>query len=410
MSKEQRAMSNEQIEMSRDENFETSIFLCSLLSANCSLIPLQWFSDDNDEDAPGKTEQPTEHKIRKLREEGQVVKSQELTGAVGLLFPAVLLAFIAPFMLSTCVEMIRFFFSRAVELDPVKDPVIASAFMMYFVRLASPILLVAVIAAIFSNLIQLNGFLFTTKPIIPNFSKIIPKFGQYFKKIFSVEGLYNFFKSIIKMGIIIAIGFFMIRADLDKLLNLQQATIWTGLTTVAGIAIRMIILVAFILLVLSILDYFFQRYRFRERHKMTRREIKEEFKMLEADPQIQARIRRRFQDMLKQNYSASVPNADVVITNPTHLAIAIQFDMKTMKEPVIVAIGADEMSAKIRAIAKEHEVPLVENKPLAWALYRETNVGDKIPEAYWNTVAMILGRVWHLNEERRRRNHAKTAA
>jgi flagellar biosynthetic protein FlhB len=371
------------------------------------IIDLQWFSDSDDEDAPGKTEQPTEHKLKRLREEGQIVKSQELVGAIGLLLPALLLLFMAPSMLRTCVEMLRFFFQRAVELDPAKDAIIAGNFAIFFARLVSPILIVAVVSAIFSNMVQTGGWLFTTKTITPDFSKVIPRFGQYFKRIFSVDGLVKLGMSLLKIAIIGIVAYLFIKADIEKLLNLQKSDVYTGLTLVASIAIRMILVVAVLMLVLSIADYFFQLCRFRERHKMTRYEIKEEMKMYEADPQIQSRIRARFREMLRQNIVTAVPKADVVITNPTHLAVALQYDERYMKDgPVVVAMGADEMAAKIREIAKEYEVPLVENKPLAWALYRETDVGDVVPSAYINTVAVIFSKVWRLNEERRRRMSA----
>ena len=374
-----------------------------LIVNNSLLIDLQWFSDDDD--APGKTEEPTEHKIQRLREEGQVVKSQELVGAIGLFLPALLILFIAPFMLRNCVEMVRFFFLRAVEMDPTKDGIIALVFIRYFAILVSPILAVAVFSAIFSNVIQ-TGFLFTTKPLTPNFSKTLPKIGQFFKRVFSVDGLYNFFKSIIKMAIIGGVSYILISSEIKMLLNLQKADVWIGLTTVASIAIRMLLIASVLLIILAIPDYMFQRWRFRERNKMTRYEIKEEMKMYEADPQIQGRIRARFRDLLRQNIATAVPKADVVITNPTHLAIALQYDQSSMPGPMVVAIGADQMSARIREIAQEHEVPLVENKSLAWALFRETNVGEIIPFAYWNTVAVILSKVWKLNEERRRRMSA----
>jgi len=371
------------------------------------IIDLQWFSDSNDEDAPGKTEQPTEHKLKRLREEGQLVKSQELVGAIGLLLPALLLLFMAPSMLKTCVEMVRFFFLRAVELDPTESAIIAGNFLIYFARLVVPILIVAVVAAVFSNMVQTGGWLFTTKTITPDFSKVIPRFGQYFKRIFSIDGLVKLGMSLVKIAIIGIVAYLFIKADINKLLNLQKGDVYKGLTLVGSIAIRMIIVVAVLMLVLSIADYFFQRFRFRERHKMTRYEMKEEMKMYEADPQIQSRIRARFREMLRQNITTAVPKADVVITNPTHLAVALQYDESYMRDgPIVVAMGADEMAAKIREIAKEHEVPLVENKPLAWALYRETDVGDVVPAAYINTVAVIFSKVWRLNEERRRRMSA----
>jgi len=395
MNREQLTINSEQLEIPL---FSDS----SLFIDNCSLIiDLQWFADDDD--TPGKTEEPTEHKLQRLREEGQVVKSQELVGAVGLFLPALLLLFLAPSMLRTCVEMVRFFFSRAVELDPTKDAIIVANFLRYFVRLVWPILLVAFVSAVFSNLIQLGGWLFTTKPIAPNFSRVLPRFGQYFRRIFSVDGLYNFFKSIIKMAIIGIVAFVLIYAEKEKLLNLQKMELWTSFTIVASIAIRMLIIAALLLLILSIPDYMFQRWRFRERNKMTRQEIKEETKQHEADPQIQSRIRSRFRDLLRQNISTAVPKADVVITNPTHLAVAVQYEPHVMTGPMVVAIGADEMAARIRQIAKENNVPLVENKPFAWILYRETKVGDIIPEKYYDVLGVIFRQIWSLNEEKRRK-------
>jgi len=198
------------------------LFLRSPVPSPQSPVPfihLQWFSDEAE--AEGRTEQPTEHKLRRLREEGQVPKSQELVGAVTLFLPALMLLFMAPSMLRTCVEMLRFFFSRATELDPTKDAIIVGVFFSYLVRLVLPILIVAVFAALFSNIVQV-GFLFTTKPITPDFTKVLPRFGQFFKRIFSIDGLFNFGKSIIKMLIIGGVAFLLIKMDINKLANLQK--------------------------------------------------------------------------------------------------------------------------------------------------------------------------------------------
>jgi flagellar biosynthetic protein FlhB len=372
------------------------------------IIHLQWFSDNADEE--GRTEQPTEHKIQRLKEEGQISKSQELISAVTLFLPALMLLFIAPFMLRTCVEMLRFFFLRAVELDPTKDAVLVGAFFAYLAKLILPILAVAVFAALFSNIIQV-GFNFTTKPITPDFSRVLPRLGQFFKRIFSIEGVYNFFKSILKMLIIGGVAFFLIRSDIYKLVNLQHAGIWLGLTTVASIAIRLIIICAILLLLLSIPDILFQRWRFREKNKMSRQEMKEEMKMYEGDPQIRNRIRSRFRDLLKQNIAEAVPRADVVITNPTHYAVALEYHRETMPDgPMVTAKGADEVAARIRKLAQENGVPMVENRHLARTLYKEVEVGDSIPEAYYMVVATILGRVMHINELRRKAKAAEAAA
>jgi flagellar biosynthetic protein FlhB len=304
-------------------------------------------------------------------------------------------------MLRTCVEMLRFFFLRATELDPTKDALIVGVFLTYLAKLAVPILGVAVFAAIFSNVVQV-GFMFATKPIIPDFNKVLPRFGQFFKRIFSVDGLFNFWKSIIKMVIIGGVAYSLIRMDMHKLVNLQKAGLWLGLTTVASLAIKMLIICALLLLILSIPDLLFQRYRFKERNKMSRQEMKEEMKMYEGDPQIRNRIRNRFRDLLRQNIAAAVPRADVVITNPTHYAVALEYQKDTMPGPMVTAKGADETAARIRQLAKDNGVPLVENKPVAQALYRETEVGDYIPETYYSVVAMIFRKVMDINELRRK--------
>jgi flagellar biosynthetic protein FlhB len=318
-----------------------------------------------------------------------------------LFLPALLLVFLAPSMLRTCIEMIRFYLSRAVELDPINDRVVARAFFDYLARLVLPILAIAVASALFSNLVQ-TGFIFTTKPLVPDFSKILPRIGQFFQRtIFSIDGVFNFFKSIVKMAIIGSVAFILIRMNIERLLNLQKASLWTGFNTVASLAIRMLIISALLMLLISIPDYMFQRWRFRQRNRMSRQEMKEEMRMYEADPAVQSRIRSRFRDLLKQNIGAAVPRADVVVTNPTHLAVALEYQ-PNMPGPMVTAMGADEMAARIRDLARENDVPMVENKSLAWALYRETDVGDIIPEAYYTVVANILRKVMDINEIRRR--------
>jgi flagellar biosynthetic protein FlhB len=372
---------------------------CSLLTAHCSLptIHLQWFSDDAEME--GRTEEPTEHKIQRLKEEGQVVKSQELVGALGLFLPALLLLFLAPSMLRTCVEMLQFFFQRAVELDPVKDRIVALVFFRYLARLTWPILSIALVSALFSNIVQ-TGLIFTTKPLVPDLTKIIPRVGQLFRRAFSIDGFYNFGKSLLKMFIIGGVAFILIRSDIEKLINLQKASLWTGLSTVASLTIRMLLICAVLMIALSIPDFFFQRWRFRQRHKMSRQELKEEMRMYEADPQVQSRIRGRFRDLLRQNLTTAVPRADVVITNPTHLAVALEYQA-SMSGPMVTALGADEMAARIRRLAEENGVPMVENKPLAQALYRESEVGSIVPAKYLDAIVTIYRKVMDINKLRR---------
>jgi len=361
-------------------------------------IDLQWFAAEDE----GRTEEPSEYKIRKAREEGRVAKSQELIGALVLLMPALALVFMGPSMLRTSLEMVRFYFDRINELDPTRDGIIVQAFFSYFFRLVVPVASVAILAAVFSNLVQ-TGFLFTTKPLTPNFSKIVPRFGKYFQRtLFSGEALFNVAKSIAKIAIVGIVAFFIIRSRIEELANLQTVTLWNGVSTIASLAARLLIVVALLLLALSIPDYLFQRFQYRESLKMTKQEVKEERKMYEGDPLIKNRLRQRMRELLSRNMAANVPKADVVITNPTHFAVALEWNQGTMAAPLVTAKGADEVALRIRRIAEESGVPVIENRPLARALFAETEIGDSIPEKYYQAIAAVLAHVYKLNEERRK--------
>jgi flagellar biosynthetic protein FlhB len=378
------------------------LFSAARLAAPPAALPrmhLQWFAAEDE----GRTEQPSEYKIRKAREEeGRVPKSQELTGALVLLIPGVTLLFLAPSLLKTFVEMLRFFLSRATEVDPVKDRQIAGVALLYFVKLCLPIIVIAMVSAIFANIVQV-GFLFTTKPLTPNFSKILPRFGKYFQKtLFSMEGVFNFFKSIVKMLVIGLTAFLLIKSKINALTNLQTMNLWKSVTIVATLAIQMLILSALFLLLLSIPDYMFQRWQHRESLKMSRKEVEEERKMYEGDPYVKARLRRRMRQILTKNMAINVAKADVVITNPTHFAVALEYRMGEGGAPVVTAKGEDEMAFRIRRIALDNGVPIMENKPLAQALYADTEVGDEVPEQYWEAVILVLKKVWAINEERRK--------
>ncbi len=361
-------------------------------------IDLQWFAAEDE----GRTEEPSEYKIRKAREEGRVAKSQERIGSLVLLLPTLNLIFLGPSMFKTCLEMFRFFFTRLNEVDSMLNGMFFVVFLTYFARLALPIIAVAMLSGIIANLVQ-TGFLFTTKPLVPKFSKIVPRLGQYFQRtLFSIEGLFNFAKSIIKIAIIGIVSYVIISSKIAQLARLQTATLWTGFTTIASLTIQLLLIAALLLLGLSIPDYLFQRWQYMESLKMTKQEVKEERKMYEGDPLIKSRLRQRMRELLSRNMAANVPKADVVITNPTHYAVALEWNRDTMPAPMVTAKGVDEVAQRIKAIANEHAIPIVENKPLARALYAEVEIGDIIPETYYQAIATVLAHVYKINEERRK--------
>ncbi|MFP4180602.1 MAG: flagellar biosynthesis protein FlhB [Spirochaetaceae bacterium] len=358
-------------------------------------VHLQWFAAEDE----GRTEDPTEQKIRKSREEGKVAKSSEVSSAVTLLFPIIAVGILAPWMLETMEDMLAYYFTVSTSLDVQSDSGIAGTFFSFFLKLFLPPALIAFAAAFFGNVLQV-GFLFSTKPITPDLSKITPNFGKFFQRsFFSMEALFNFWKSIMKVLVIGIIAYINIRMEIDKLVTFVNVPFRLSFVTTASIAFRILVEAAVAMLLMSLPDYFFQRHQHRESIKMTKQEVKEERKTTEGDPLIKSRLRERMREMLSQSMLENVPEADVVVTNPTHFAVGLEFKHERMVAPMVIAKGQDNMAFRIREIAKKNEVPIVENKPLARALYAEVEVGDIIPEKYYEVMAMILGEIYRMNEK-----------
>ena len=368
-----------------------------LLSRRCKAAPLagvhlQWFAAEDE----GRTEEPTEHKLRKAREEGKVAKSMEFTSALVLLFGIATLGILGSYLLRNAADMIRYFLIQSCEMDITRDKGLTGAFYTYFLRLVVPIMLVVFVAALMGNIFQV-GFLFSAKPITPDFNRIVPRFGRFFKRaFFSGEAAFNLAKSIFKILVIATLAVLNIRAHIPRLANLVTAPVLVSLQLIATLAFRIIVEASLAMLLLAIPDYMFQRRQHRESLKMSRQELKEERKMYEGDPLIKSRMRERMQEMLTRNMMRAVPQADVVITNPTHFAVAMEWNRRLMEAPTVVAKGADEIARKMREIATENDVPLVENKPLARALYQEVEIGDVIPEKFYEVMAMILAEVYKI--------------
>jgi flagellar biosynthetic protein FlhB len=355
-------------------------------------IHLQWFAAEDE----GRTEEPTEHKLRKAREEGKVAKSVELSSSLVILFGIATLGLISSYFLKNVLSMLRFFLQHSTELDITSDGGLMPAFYNYFFRLTLPVLVVAFLAAFLGNVVQV-GFLFSAKPITPDLDRIVPRFGRFFKRaLFSGEAAFNLGKTLVKVAVIFAIAFLNIRAQLPKLVNMVDMHHMTSFRLVATIAFRIIVEATIAMLVLSVPDYLFQRRQHRESLKMSRQELKEERRMYEGDPLIKSRLRERMRDLLTRNMMRAVPKADVVITNPTHYSVAIEYDRLVMEAPMVTAKGVDAIALKIREIAKDNEVPLVENKPLARTLYQEVEIGDAIPEKYYEVMAIILAEVYKM--------------
>ena len=360
---------------------------------NSLLFDLQWFATAEEE---GRTEEPTEQKLKKAREEGRVAKSTEISGALVLLLPVIAIIILAPWIFNSCVDVIRFYFDRCVSAE-LTDGALVTVFYISFIKIVLPIGLIGMIAGVVGNIVQTRGFLFSTKPIEPKFSKIMPKFGQYFKKtIFSAEGAFNVFKSLFKVIVLFVISYVIISSDIETLLSMMNVSLWSGFCYIAKMAAKILLIAAFVFLAVAIPDYFVQKKQFMESMKMTKQEVKEEYKQMEGDPLVKSRLRQMMRNLLYQNLPKAVSESDVVITNPTHYAVAIKYDRNIAQAPIVNAKGSDDLAMRIKTLAKENDIEIVENKLLARELYTKVEIGDIIPEEYFHAMSIILTNVYKM--------------
>ncbi|MFC2388047.1 EscU/YscU/HrcU family type III secretion system export apparatus switch protein, partial [Treponema socranskii] len=285
-------------------------------------IDLQWFAAEDE----GRTEEPSEYKLEKARREGRVAKSAELNSAFVMLLCVVLLIVFAPSMLKECTGIFRYYFSRCAS-SSVNDPAIARAFYYFFLRLVLPIGIIGIVGGIAGNIIQNRSFIFTTKTIEPKFQKIVPNFVQYFRNtLFSLRGLFNVAKSLGKVTVISILAFMLLRRDVPILmLEIQNGNIGMAIRHIGIMSAEILIMASIVFLVIAIPDYFVQRREFMEQMKMTKQEVKEEYKEFEGDPEVKNRLQQAERAILQQNMPQAVRESDVVITNPTHFAVALKY-------------------------------------------------------------------------------------
>lgn len=350
----------------------------------------------------GRTEEPTEYKKRKAREEGKVAKTQELPSALVLLFGFFLIFLFSKVLYRNASGMVVYYLNLVPEVVKSGENVIflLKPMLPIIAKMIGPILGVVFFAAFVGNIVQV-GFQFSTKPIQPDLSKINPNPIRFFTKIlFSSQTLVNLGKAIFKIAAISVIAFFLIRKDIFTIMKTVDMGVTQGFYLVTSIAFKLVMIVSGILLLLSLPDYIFQRYQHIESLKMTRQELKEERKLLEGDPLLRAHMREKQREFAKRRMMQEVPKADVVITNPIHYAVALKYEALQMSSPYCVAKGQALMAERIRKIAEENDVSIIENKPLARELFRRVDIGDEIPEDLFTAVAEVLAFVYKLKEKR----------
>nr|MBQ2233801.1 EscU/YscU/HrcU family type III secretion system export apparatus switch protein [Treponema sp.] len=325
-------------------------------------IDLQWFAAEDE----GRTEEPSELKIERARKEGRVAKSQDLNSSLVFLFAVLTLILLGKFIFQSCAEILIFFFERVLSKE-VMNSSLGFAFINYLLKIVLPIAVVGIVVCVISNIVQNKGMIFSLKPITPNFSKIIPKFGEYFKNtLFSFKGAFNIIKSIGKVLIIIIIAYIMLRRDIPVLLMvIRNGQILVAIGKMAVMVAQILVIVAVIFLIIAIPDYFVNKKEFIESMKMTKQEVKQEYKEMEGDPEIKSRLSQAQKQLLQMNIPKAVQESDVVITNPTHFAVSLKYDKDVADSPKVMAKGADEIAFQMRKIATDNQIPIVENRPLA---------------------------------------------
>lgn len=353
-------------------------------------LDLQFFAGE-------KTEKATPKKRLDSRKKGQVAKSADVNTAILILMVFLLLLFIGGFLRDKMLLLFRYSFQEYMFLD-VTERSIQEVFLDVTIQTAiilAPVMGIALIAGIAANLMQV-GFLFSPEAIKMKLNKLDPIQG--FKRIYSVRAIVEMLKSILKITFVGTVTFAVIWYHLDEILILTKMSVGVSLLLLAKITVQMGLFAAAALLMLSVLDYLYQRYDFEKNIRMSKQDIKDEYKKTEGDPLIKSKIKQKQREMAMQRMMQDVPKADVIITNPTHYAVALKYDENKADAPYVVAKGVDFVAQKIKEIAKEHDVITVENRPLARALYAQTEIGDVVPDEYFKAIAEILAYVYRLKK------------
>ncbi|KRL02100.1 flagellar biosynthesis protein FlhB [Liquorilactobacillus capillatus] len=348
-------------------------------------------------DKDGKTERPTAKRLKDARKRGEVPKSQELNAALALLAFAVIMVpsweFVLNHFMPYLIQMIQQIGRFRVEYRDLSKVGIQAVLMIFL--LCAPFMALSMAIGYLANLMQV-GLLFTAKPLKPDFKKINPWNGL--KQMFGLRSIFNMAKTLVKFGVIAYFCYQKFIQTIPILINLSSVGINKILFFVLDFAKDLSLKIAILLLVLSLADYAYQRYTHLKNLRMSKQEIKEEFKQMEGDPQVKSQRKAKYQEMVR-NAVANVKKATVLITNPTHFALAIRYDPEKDEVPMLLAKGADQLAQRMKAEARKEHIPMIENRPLAHALYKKVEPGQFVPVEMYESVAEIIALVYRLEEE-----------
>ena len=355
-----------------------------------------------DQGSGEKTEKATPKKQKKARDEGQVAKSQEISTAVMLIAGFVALGAFGIRMLNGILGIFAFHYYMIPFNDPMSISLTQVSRHVAYVfgqvlTIAAPMFIVCAVVGFVSSILQVKWNP-TTKPLKPKFSRMNPIKG--FKKIISMQSLVNFVKSMLKMIAIGVVVYFTVFSELDSIPSILDMSFVVAVSYIAGLILNFGITIGVLYIFIAIIDYAYTRWKHAKDLRMTKHEVKQEYKEQEGNPQIKGKIRQKMREASMRRMMQSVPQADVVITNPTHYAVALKYDMLSFGgAPILVAKGVDFMAKRIREKAEEFSVPIIENPPLARAIYSDVDIDQEIPEELYVAVAEIMAYVYRLRNQ-----------
>ncbi|MFS4459510.1 flagellar biosynthesis protein FlhB [Bdellovibrio sp. HCB2-146] len=346
-----------------------------------------------------KTEQATDARREEFRKQGNVAHSRELGSAILLLAAAGGVYALGRFFFKNFYELFHYSFGPDM-VRAVREGNFTEAFRMNGEKafiLIAPVMAIAGIIGAASSIVQV-GFLQVEDALSPKFEKINPVDG--FKRIFSLRAVVEALKSILKMGAIGVVLYFLLRGEVHQIPYMLTYDMEQILQYIGKVIVKLLGGVGSIMFVIAAADYFYQRWDLEKKMMMTKQEVKEEHKQREGDPMIKSRIRRIQREMASKRMMAEVPKADVIITNPTHIAVCLKYS-DNLPAPQLIAMGADHVAEKIKELAREHNIPIVENKPLARTIFKTMKIGQVIPRELFVAVAEVLSYVYRLRRKKR---------
>lgn len=355
---------------------------------------LQLFADDNGD----KTEEPTSKKLQDARDKGQVAKSTDLTSAVSLLALFIFLKLYVGYLGEHFIYSYEYFYGNISKY--VDEPFEVNAactlvgeLLKQVLITGAPFYLAAMVTTFVATLVQVKWHI-SKEPFKFDLNKFNPVNGM--KRLFSKDKVVDFLKSIAKIAVLALVVYNYLKDQWAMLFNLYSLDFYNAIFLIGQTVINIGFQISIYFMIIAVADYAYQKWKFHKDMMMTKQEVKDEYKNSEGDPQIKGKIRQRMQQASRQRMMQAVPEADVVITNPTHLAVAIKYDKESYEAPIVVAKGADYLAGRIKDIARENSVQIVENKPLARMLYYNVEIGNEIPAELYQMVAEVLAYVYGL--------------